>query len=420
MRLIKKTIALYFIFSAILLVAAIPVFYYALKTVMINNIDENLITTKTRIMPQLLAAVTNGRGGNLNFPGYDIVFEKEQSGKNGDSICSIELSGTSPDEVLPGRLLASHFIVNKESYSLRIKTSMVDKLALIKRIVLILCALLVVLLVGLLVINRVLTKNTWRPFYNTLNRLRAYRVDQQPVLAFEPVPISEFNDLNKAIEQLTERNYQVYASQKEFTENASHEMQSPLAVFQSKLELLMQTKPLNEEQATLITDLANASKRMSRLNKSLILLTKIDNNQFLEREPVSVKDVLQKLLLQYDFQVQQQSIGVVLNAPVDITVDANKTLVEILVGNLLSNAIRHNVAGGSIQIMLNDRELVIENTGKPQSLDTQKLFRRFQKESADTSSLGLGLEIVKKICALNHYDIQYQFINQMHKFSVTF
>jgi signal transduction histidine kinase len=96
--------------------------------------------------------------------------------------------------------------------------------------------------------------------------------------------------------------------------------------------------------------------------------------------------------------------------------------VEILLSNLLSNAIRHNIPGGSIEISLqaNDKELTIRNTGRPSPLDTQKLFQRFQKESPDANSLGLGLEIVKKISDLNQFSIQYRFADQLHIFSVRF
>ncbi len=420
MQLLNKTIASYFSFSAVLLLAAIPIFYFALKTALIDTADEELLATKTRIMPQLRNAVVNHDQGNLYLYGYDIVFEKEQPTKNRDSMYSDELGGLYSNKQSPSRLLASHFTINQEFYSLRIKTSLADKLALIKRIILILSLLLVALLLGLLVINRILTKKIWQPFYTTLKRLQDYRVDKQPVLKSEPASVKEFNDLNRAIELLTERNYQVYTSQKEFTENASHEMQSPLAVFQSKLELLMQTKPLNEDQAALISDLANASKRMSRLNKSLILLTKIENNQFLKKESLSVKDILQKLLQQYEFQIGQQSIHIAFDDAMDITLNANKSLVEILLGNLLSNAIRHNVSNGNIQIYLKEKELVIQNSGKPSSLDTQKLFQRFQKNSPDADSIGLGLEIAKKICSLNHYSLEYRFIGLLHTFSVRF
>src|SRR5258708_3051321 len=431
MQLLKKTITSYFIFSVVILLVAIPVFYFALKKMMVASVDENLIATKTRIMPQLLNAAAGNNEGNLNFPGYDIILKKEQPGKKGDSLYNNE-SADSYRGASPNRLLASHFYINQESYPLENKTSLVDPYLLIQRIILVSAVLLVALLLGLLAINRMLTKKIWQPFYHTLKRLQEYRVDKQPVLKLEPSSVSEFNDLNKAIEQLTERNYQVYSSQKEFTENASHEMQSPLAVFQSKLELLMQTKPLNEDQAALTPDLPNASHRIPRLNKSLILLTKIDNDQFLEKETVSIKDTLQKLVQQYEFQIQQQSIHLHFNdtednaktdakdSAKDILLEPHKTLIEILLGNLLSNAIRHNIPNGSIEITLKAKELTIRNSGRPSSLDTNKLFQRFQKESPDANSIGLGLEIVKKISKLNHYSIQYQFDNQMHVFSVRF
>ena len=255
MRLLKKTITTYFIYSAILLILAIPIFYLTLKKMMVNNVDENLVTTKTLIIPRLRNELVNHREGNLVFSGYDIQYDKSRPDKNEDSIYTIESAGidSNADPLISNRQLVSHFYVNQEFYSLHITTSLTDKYSLVKRIIWVTTFLLIVLLLGLLILNRVLTQKIWKPFYNTLNRLKEYRVDKQQMLTLEKSPIDEFNDLNKAVTVLTETNYQAYQSQKEFTENASHEMQSPLAVFQSKLELLMQTNPLNEEQATLIT-----------------------------------------------------------------------------------------------------------------------------------------------------------------------
>ena len=387
---------------------------------MIRYVDENLADTKIRILPQLQDAIANHNEKNLSFSGYQIIFEKEMPNEKADSVYDLQMLDSLSNKFLPGRSLASHFIINQESYSLQIRVSMVDKISLLKKIVFALIVLLIVLLLGLLVINRALAKKIWKPFYSTLKRLGDYRLDKQAELKLEHSAITEFNDLNRTIEELTARNYRTYSSQKEFIENASHEIQSPLAVLQSKLELLMQTKPLNEEQAGLITDLANASKRMSRLNKSLILLTKIENDQFLEKEILSVKDILQKLLQQYEFQINQKSIQCTFENEADITIKANKTLIEILISNLLSNAIRHNVQDGSIKILLQAKRLVIQNSGKPSSLDPQKIFQRFQKDSADSDSIGLGLEIVKKICTMNHYSIEYRFTDQLHTFSVRF
>ena len=420
MRLLNKTIISYFLFTALLATLSVPVFYYVLKTMVVKRVDEDLVAIKTRIMPRLRDEAAKHNQGSFDLYDHFVIFERERTFPAGDSISDSGFGKDTAWDGLPGRQLVSHFILNQESYRLQIRTSMVDKFSLLKRIVILLIILLIALLLGLLTINRILAKKIWKPFYKTLRDLQDYRVDKQQGLKLEQSSIREFDDLNRAIEGLAKRDYQSYNSQKEFAENASHEMQSPLAVFQSKLELLMQTKPLNEEQASLIADLANASKRMSRLNKSLILLTRIENNQFLEKEEISIREIIQKLLLQYDFQIRQKSIQCQFPDPGDILLNANRTVSEILLGNLLSNAIRHNREDGIVQIMIKDRELMIRNTGRPLPLREDRLFQRFWKESPDSGSIGLGLELVKKICTLNHYILRYEFVLNMHQFTIGF
>ena len=420
MKLLKKTIVYYFIFAALLFGAAVPLFYFALRSVVVSNADEKLRSVKTRIMPRLLDAAAGRENGTMDYSDYSIIYRRIPAASGEDSLYSIAVTGTQPGEREPGRAFSSHFVINQEWYSLEINTSMADKMALIKRIVWVLSGLLFVLLVGLLLINNTLSRKIWRPFYLTLERLGRYRVDQPDALTLPVAPVKEFNDLNQAIAGLTQRDRQAFNAQKEFAENASHEMQSPLAVFQSKLELLMQTRPLNEEQTQLITDLATASKRMSRLNKILILLTRIENNQFLEKETLSVSQMLDKLLEQYAFQVERQAITVTVNRAEDLLIHMNKTLLEILLGNLLSNAIRHNRPGGHILVTLSEHVVEIQNTGREMPLEQDKLFRRFQKESGDASSIGLGLEIVQKICRLNHFEIRYAYHDSLHSFRISF
>jgi signal transduction histidine kinase len=250
--------------------------------------------------------------------------------------------------------------------------------------------------------------------------LRSYKVEKHEPLALAKSSVNEFDDLNTSLEELTDRTYQTYVSQKEFTENASHEMQTPLAVFQSKLELLMQTSPLNEEQAQLIADLADATQRMARLNKNLVLLTKIENYQFTEKETVSLNSIVENFIQQYQPQSDQKQITINKDLHNEVKVEANKTLIEILVSNLLGNAIRHNCPNGFIKIALQRDTLTIQNTGKPFSLNGHKLFRRFQKESSDSNSIGLGLEMVKKIASLYQFSVSYDFNDQMHNFIVKF
>jgi len=320
--------------------------------------------------------------------------------------------------MVPHRVLTSHFTVNGQPCKLEISMSLVDKDELIKSIVTVQVFLLILLLIGLFMINRNLSKRIWKPFYTTLSKLRNYKVENDPPLKLEKASIAEFDDLNKSLEELTDRTHRSYLSQKEFTENASHEMQTPLAIFQSKVELLMQTTPLDEEQAQLISELSDASKRMSRLNQSLVLLTRIENKQFIKEEQVSLTMVLTDLLELYQPQLLQKEITVQRVFENDVLLQANRSLIEVLTGNLLGNAIRHNQTGGTIEAILKGQTLTVRNTGKPVALNSAKLFQRFQKESQDGDSIGLGLEIIKQICHLYGYTVEYKYADGLHAFAV--
>ena len=208
----------------------------------------------------------------------------------------------------------------------------------------------------------------------------------------------------------------MYQSQKEFTENASHEMQTPLAVLQGKLDLLMQTNPLSQEQSELITDLVDVNHRMNRLNKTLLLLSKIENNQFTEIEEISLKQVLEKLIEQYRFQAEQKNITITNNFINDIPITANRMLIEIMLGNFLSNAIKHNTLNGTI--IITGSEICFKNTGVAYELDKDKIFQRFQKQTASNNSTGLGLPIATKIAALYHFRVQYKYTNALHQFTL--
>lgn len=419
MQLLKRTVLSYFIFSVVMLLVAVPVFYFVLKEIVITNIDEDLMATKTRIIPQIRQSVVR-RGYDVEFPDHTISLEKTPPQTEKDSISTIDELDSISYQYVPKRLLTSHVLVNQESYRLQVRVSMANHNSLIKSIIIVQAVLLLALLIGLLIINRNLSKMIWKPFYKTLQQLNTHKIDQATPIVLEKSSIKEFNDLNDSIRKLTERSYHAYISQKEFTENASHELQTPLAVFQAKLELLMQSTSLTEEQASLMSDMAVASQRMARLNKNLLLLTRIENNQFPDKEEVSYQDILLKMLHQYQYLIGQKFIAVQPVILHDAVQHTNRSLAEMMISNLLSNAIRHNKEHGTIQIKLDTHEFTIANSGQPASLASDKLFQRFQKNSTDVNSLGLGLEIVKKICNINHYTIAYTFENDLHTFTIRF
>lgn len=420
MKLLQKTIRNYFIYSVLLLLVAIPVFYFVIQDIVREDVDEDLMATWVHLKPKISEKLLNNTVDQLQFLDHDITIAPSTPASDSISFTSQDIYDSVAAEIVPHRILTAHFAVKGQYYVIRINTSLVDNDDLIQSIVQVQVILLLLLLGGLFIINRNLSKSIWEPFYNTVQRLRNYKVENQQPLELSSSSVTEFNDLNQSLKDLTERTHQTFISQKEFTENASHEIQTPLAIFQNKLELLMQTSPINEDQAQLMSDLADASQRMNRLNKNLVLLTKIENNQFMEKEAVVVNRVVETMQQQYQPYINAKNITVVLEAGQQLTVNANKTLIEILISNILANAIRHNHEGGIIKVVTQPNNLAIKNSGKHISLDRKKLFKRFQKDSEDSNSTGLGLAIANKICELNGFSINYTYEEDMHHFIIDF
>lgn len=420
MKLLSKSLKGYIIYSILVLLISVPAFYYVIKGIVAEDVDEDLLAQKADMVAKLDKVIAKNPFEFLEAFEPDFYIKPATSTRQKDSLYTIIVYDAFSKENVPHRVLESTIIVNSQPYVIKIKTSLVDNDDLIVSIVSVQAVLLLLIIAGLLLITRYHSKKLWKPFYSTLGRLHNYKIESDNNIELEKTNIDEFHDLNRTISNLTNRNHQVYLSQKEFTENAAHEMQTPLAVFQSKVELLMQTTPLNGEQAELITELSQAGQRMNRLNKTLLLLSKIDNNQFTETEPVNIDTITQKLTEQYKNALNQKNISLHTRVTSEAVIEANQTLIEILVGNLLSNAIRHNTPGGRINILIDKNQFVISNTGKPNPLDISRLFQRFQKQSADANSLGLGLEMANKICNLYKAEIKYSYSDSLHSFTIRF
>jgi signal transduction histidine kinase len=297
---------------------------------------------------------------------------------------------------------------------------MVENEDLLGTIVLVEALLLVGLLAGMLWINSSISKKLWAPFYGTLTKIRQYEFNKHAAIRLKDTGTTEFTELNRSLENLLNKNYKSYQEQKEFTENASHEMQTPLAILQSQLELLMQTSPLTKEQADLVNALEKNNKRMVRLNRSLLLLTKIENDEYQPERSVSVTDLVKKFLLSYQYYIQEKELMLTETYENDIVLRANETLIEILVGNIISNAVKHNVTGGVLLIKSSGATLVVRNTGNPQSLDAEKIFQRFYKKGGEMEGIGLGLAIVQRICNISRFLIRYQYTDDQHELVIDF
>ena len=272
---------------------------------------------------------------------------------------------------------------------------------------------------SMLLVMRFLTKRLWRPFDDTLFKMEQFNLDLSDVPQFTKSDIKEFERLNRSIEKLIRKDKDTYNSQKEFTQNASHELQTPIAVIQSKLDLLMQEN-LNENQIKLVSDMYNICNRLSRLNKNLLLLAKIENSQYYDTEKVNLNDFMQKRLPLYSDINTGGNILLDIKSD-EVFISANIPLLESMVNNLVVNAIRHKSYYSDIVVTLDNHSLTVINDGEiVEPLDGGKLFRRFSNNSDVNMGNGLGLSIVKAICDYHHWTVKYKFEEGKHQFIVTF
>lgn len=317
----------------------------------------------------------------------------------------------------PGRSLVTSVSLNGKKYEVTIIKSRVESEDLVRIILLITLGVTLILLLALLLINRFVLNRLWRPFYTILNQMKTYELTKMGNIVEEPTHIDEFRELNRSANAMAARVKQDYKELKSFADNASHEMMTPLAIINSKLDSLLQTESFTAEQGEILEDIYHGVGRLFRLNQSLLLLAKIENNLIPDLQEIAMEELLASKIRQFQELFEKDGLVVKVElAP--CTVQMSKYLADILLNNLLSNAIRHNHDGGMVAIKLQASSLQISNTGKDIALDKQ-LFERFSK-SAASEGMGLGLAIGKQICALYGFAISYHYENQQHQFIINF
>jgi len=323
------------------------------------------------------------------------------------------------NEFQPYRQLVFYERALGQWYRVTISKMLLQRQHLMEAVVMTVTFIVTVMLISLLVLNSWLSKRLWKPFYKTLGKLDAYQIQQHETLTFEPQETLEFDQLNQSVTHLTSRVTTAYQNLKEFTENASHEIQTPLAVILSKIEGLFQDESLTESQLIALSSVSEAANRLGRLNQALLLLTKIENRQFLAgTDPINLVPIINSKLRDLEDLIEQREISIQTDLqPVGPVI--HPALAEILVNNLLTNAIRHNVEKGKIIIILHERMLSVRNTGKPLNANPEQLFERFRKESTLSASLGLGLALVKTICEVNGQNLKYDIDDEWHVLTVS-
>ena len=418
-KLLHKTSRVYLLFSAVLLIVSAPLFYYITERLYIEETDETLILHKNEFVKYSLPTLKTADIQNWNKYNRNIKIEPfKNSGK--DTIFYNSYYDALDAEIEPYRELNSSILIEGNPYTYSARINLVEKEDLMKSIAILFLVIISLLLIGLFVITKRLSINLWKPFYETLNQIEKFEIDKANHPKFTETNIEEFNRLNNSIEKLITKNTSIYHSQREFIENAAHELQTPLAVFQAKIDTLIQNADFTQEQYKMLSSLNDSVSRLNRLNKNLLLLSKMENDIYTEKQTINLNEAIGKHFDFFTEQAKAKNLIIKTEMKEAVAVKSNPVLAEILISNLFLNAIRHNVGNGQVLVTLSNHSLTFSNTGQSQTLIADKLFNRFSKSNPSEQGNGLGLAIIKKIADLNNWKISYSFENNFHSFSVAF
>lgn len=415
MKLLKKTSNAYLLISAMAFLIAGVIIYLTLSYTLDSQINERLGDSQIEIIKKL-----EKRESILNDPPFREIEEVNVIPVRSKFSSDTMIFDPDEKEAIPYRQAVTYNSVNGKIYHIVIRNALIEKGDILLTIILTSLSVFILLLIALFILNRKLSLRIWNPFYKILNDLKGFSQNNLLFALSYPGEIDEFKELHDTLDKLTRKVVSDYHSLKRFTEDASHEIQTPVAIIQTKLETLIQSPDLGKEQTDLISAISIANSRLSRLTRGLLLLTKIENRQFSDFEECDLTAIIRNQINSMIDSIKEKSLTIEEHLEVNVNLKANSFLTESMVMNLLGNAIRHNKIDGVIIIELDQSSLIIRNTGYPLAVSPDKLFDRFYKANPGSESLGLGLSIVKKICEVNGWQIVYSFDNDFHVVRVTF
>lgn len=326
---------------------------------------------------------------------------------------------TEKSETEPARVLITIFRTEDERYmELVVYTPTIEKLDLLRAILGWIIFLYVLLLLIILSINIWVFRKNMKPLYVLLKWLDSCQLGKKNEPLENTTKITEFRKLNAATMAFAERGEKLFEQQKTFIGNASHEMQTPLAICRNRLEMLMEDETLTEHQLNELIKTHQTLENLTRMNRSLLLLCKIENGQFADTCSVCLNDILAHYLDDYKEVYAYRNITVTVTTESLFCVEMNDSLVSVLVTNLLKNSFVHNIDGGFIYIKITADTFEISNTGE-KPLDRERIFERFYQGQKKEGSTGLGLALVDSICKANHLTIDYTYVQNRHIFTIS-
>jgi len=393
------------------------VFYFSMMEEVYDSIDDGLENYKMLIIKKasrdsLLLTKSRFDESNYAIRPIDREFALQATEQFKDT--SMYMEYEEDYEIM--RMLTTYFSTPQaQYYELKIITSMVEGDDLVADLLHALLWLYVAVIASAFIINNWVLRKIWRPFYQLQHELRGFKLGEDKTFNPPQTKVTEFEDMNNTVAELLKANIAVFQQQKQFIENASHELQTPLAIAINKLELLLEQTQGKEAQVQLLANAIQYLERMTRLNKSLLLLSKIENRQFSKEETVDFNERLRRQADDFEELLHYRNIQLDWIENAKLQGRFNADLADVLITNLLKNAIVHNYDGGRITVTVGKDEFEIANTGRPQPLDADKMFTRFYRSADQSSSTGLGLAVVKAIAQHYQAEVGYRYADGLHR-----
>ena len=404
MNLLNATTRYYLLLALLLFVGGSLGLYYAINWALRTEIEEQLAGRRLELLAK-------ARANQLPPVAQLAILLDISRTPRALGFRDTLLLDRTENELVPHRQLTFPLTVRGEGLVwVSLRKSLVEAEDLLGVVLAVMLSVLALLLGGMVGLNRWLSARLWAPFRHTLAALRQYDLQQHRPLALPTALVAEFAELNQALNGFSQRLVADYESLREFTANAAHETQTPLAIMQAQLEQLLQVPALAEDPAAapLVAELYGATLRLSRLHQALSLLSKIENRQFAQAQPVRLDQLLKERIAQLEPLLEARALRYGLdisNGPV--VVQMHPGLADSLLQNLLQNAVKHNVRGGELAVFLSDTELKVSNTGPAVEGDPARFFERFRKHNGASESPGLGLSIVQQICGYYGFGVDY-------------
>lgn len=409
MKLLRKINTQYIIWSFVAMTFTGVAIYIALSLIINNQMDERLGSTLQTVEEQLASSPETA------FFESGIHVQEMANAPEIVTFSDTLIYNKNEQEMEDFRQINAVKNIGSKTYRIVIHKSKIESEDLLATLALAILLGMLLLWFILLTVNRRVAKSVWQPFFSNLKIIEQFAVTAQKPVTLDNTGISEFDQLNGVVTGLTRQIISDFQNQKQFSEDVSHELQTPLAIISSRLESLLGNPELNKH-AEILNSIYTSVRRLSKLNKALILLSKIENNQFASTEQSNLKAIVDEKLDEFSELIVLKQLTLEKEITGDFVVSVPTALAEILVSNMLSNSINHNTKGGEIRIKMDSNRMQICNSGTTKIAEPEKLFNRFYKVDPSSQSVGLGLAIVKKICDLHHIGIQYVFSHHFHCF----